>query len=287
MRVTFLGTGIMGEPMARNAAAAGIEVAAWNRSIERAEPLREHGVEVVGNPAEAIDDSDVVVTMLTDGAAVREVIEAPGVLDAMRGRVWAQMSTIGIAATEDMVRRAAEAEVAYVDAPVSGTRQPAEAGELIVLAAGPPEAKERCGELFDAVGSKTHWLADEPGPATRMKLALNTWVVGLVEALAETLALAERLELDPAQLLEVIRGGPMDSGYAQTKGKAMIEREFEPPSFPLRLAAKDAALALEAAEQAGLSPPALRAVREQFDRAVAEGYGEGDLAATFAELLER
>jgi 3-hydroxyisobutyrate dehydrogenase len=287
MRVTFLGTGIMGLPMARNAADAGIEARAWNRSPEKAEPLREHGVEVLADPVEAIDNADVVVTMLTDAGAVRAVVETSGVLDALRGRVWAQMSTIGIAATEEMVRRATEAEVGYVDAPVLGTRQPAEAGELTVLAAGPPEAKERCGELFDAVGSRTHWLADEAGPATRMKLALNTWVVELVEALAETLALAERLEVDPAQLLEVIRGGPMDSGYAQTKGKAMIERRFEPPSFPLRLAAKDAALALEAAEQAGFSPPMLQAVREQFERAVAAGYGDGDLAATFAALVER
>jgi 3-hydroxyisobutyrate dehydrogenase len=286
MRETFLGTGIMGLPMARNAAGGGIEVRAWNRTPEKAEPLRQNGVEVLADPVEAIDDADVVVTMLTDAGAVRAVVETSGVLDALRGRIWAQMSTIGIAATEEMVRRAA-AEVAYVDAPVLGTRQPAEAGELTILAAGPPEAKERCGELFDAVGSRTHWLADEPGPATRMKLALNTWVVELVEALAETLALAERLEVDPAQLLEVIRGGAMDSGYAQTKGKAMIERSFEPPSFPLRLAAKDAALALEAAEQAGLSPPMLAAVREQFERAVAAGYGDGDLAATFAALVER
>jgi 3-hydroxyisobutyrate dehydrogenase len=287
MRVTFLGTGIMGLPMARNAAAAGIEVRAWNRSPEKAEPLRDHGVEVLADPVDAIADADVVVTMVTDAGAVRAVIEGPGVLDAMRGRIWAQMSTIGIAATEEMVRRAAEAELAYVDAPVLGTRQPAEAGELTVLAAGPPEAKERCGELFDAVGSKTHWLGDEPGAGTRMKLALNTWVIGQVEALAETLALAERLGVDPARLLEVIKGGGTDSGYAQIKGRAMIERQFEPPSFPLRLAAKDAALALEAAEQAGLSPPMLAAVREQFERAVAAGYGEGDLAATFAALVER
>jgi 3-hydroxyisobutyrate dehydrogenase len=286
MRVTFLGAGIMGLPMARNAAEGGIEVRAWNRTPEKAEPLREHGVDVLADPVEAIADADVVVTMLTDAGAVRAVVETSGVLDALRGRIWAQMSTIGIAAIEEMVRRAA-ADVAYVDAPVLGTRQPAEAGELTVLAAGAPEAKERCGELFDAVGSRTHWLADEPGPATRMKLALNTWVVELVEALAETLALAERLEVDPAQLLEVIRGGPMDSGYAQTKGRAMIERRFEPPSFPLRLAAKDAALALEAAEQAGLSPPMLAAVREQFERAVAAGYGDGDLAATFATLVKR
>ena len=139
MRVTFLGTGIMGLPMARNAAAGGIEVRAWNRSPEKAEPLREHGVEVLADPVEAIDDADVVVTMLTDAGAVLAVVETSGVLDALRGRIWAQMSTIGIAATEEMVRRAA-AEVAYVDAPVLGTRQPAEAGELTVLAAGPPEA---------------------------------------------------------------------------------------------------------------------------------------------------
>ena len=283
MRVTFLGTGIMGAPMARNAAAAGMDVAAWNRSRERAEPLREDGVEIAGDPAAAIDGSDLVVTMLSDGDAVRGVVETEGVLEALRGRIWAQMSTIGIAAHDALRGLAAGEGIAYVDAPVLGTRQPAEAGELIILAAGAPETKERCGELFDAVGKKTVWLADEPGAASRMKVVLNTWIVGLVEALAESLALAERLGLEPAQMLEIIEGGPMDSAYAQMKGKMMVERSFE-ASFPLRLAAKDARLALEAAEAEGLELPMLEGARTAMEAAVTAGHGEKDLSATVSGL---
>jgi 3-hydroxyisobutyrate dehydrogenase len=285
MRVTFLGTGIMGAPMARNAAAAGMEVAAWNRSAEKADPLREEGIEVAESAAAAVDGSDIVVTMLSDGEAVRAVAEADGVLEAMRGRIWAQMSTIGIEANEALAATAASEGIAYVDAPVLGTRQPAEAGELIVLAAGPPEAKERCGELFDAVGKKTFWLGDEPGPASRMKVVLNTWIVGLVEALAESLALAERVGLEPAQMLEIIEGGPMDSAYAQMKGKMMVERSFE-TSFPLRLAAKDARLALEAAEAEGLELPLLEGARAAMERAVEAGHGEKDLSATVSGLRQ-
>jgi 3-hydroxyisobutyrate dehydrogenase len=273
----------MGAPMARNAAAAGIDVAAWNRSPEKAEPLRQDGVEVTDDPVAAIDDSDVVVTMLSDGDAVRGVVETDGVVEALGGRIWAQMSTIGIAANDAMRGLASAEGIAYVDAPVLGTRQPAEAGELIVLAAGPPETKERCGELFDAVGKKTVWLGDEPGAATRMKVVLNTWIVGLVEALAESLALAERLGLEPAQMLEIIEGGPMDSVYAQTKGKMMVDRSFE-ASFPLRLAAKDARLALDAAEAEGLELPLLAGASAAMDTALEAGHGDDDLSATVSGL---
>jgi 3-hydroxyisobutyrate dehydrogenase len=112
-----------------------------------------------------------------------------------------------------------------------------------------------------------------------MKLALNTWVVTLTEGIAETIALAEGLGLDPARIFEILDGGPMLPGYAKLKGTAMIERNFE-PSFPLALAAKDAGLADEAARAAGLDLPLPRAIRDQMARAVADGHGEEDMAAT-------
>ncbi len=275
MIVAVLGTGVMGAPMARNIAAAGHEVRAWNRSRERAEPLAEDGIEVADSAAAAVRDADIVVTMLADGAAVEAVVadlEFPG------GAVWAQMSTVGIEATDRLVARAAEAGVPIVDAPVLGTKAPAEQGKLTVIAAGPPEARERCTPVFEAVAARTVVLGDEPGAATRMKLVLNAWLLALIEGLSESVALAEGLGLDPATFLEIIDGGPLGPPYAKMKGTMMIERSYE-PSFSLALAAKDARLALEAADAAGLELPALRAILGQLDKAVEQGHGDEDMAA--------
>jgi 3-hydroxyisobutyrate dehydrogenase len=275
MRVAILGTGIMGAPMARNLAAAGLEVRAWNRSRERAEPLAEHGVDVAGTADDAVRHADVVVTMLSDGSAVEAVA---GDLAVPDGAVWAQMSTVGIEATERLVARAADAGVPIVDAPVLGTKAPAEQGQLMVIAAGPAEARERCGPVFEAVGARTVELGDEPGAATRMKLVLNAWLLALIEGLGESVALAEGLGVDPAAFLEIIDGGPLGPPYAKMKGTMMIERSYE-PSFSLALAAKDAGLALAAAEAAGLELPALRAIRSQLEKAVDQGHGDDDMAA--------
>ncbi len=275
MIVAVLGTGIMGAPMARNLAAAGHEVRAWNRSRERAEPLAADGVEVADSAEAAVRDVDVVVTMLSDGAAVEAVaadLEFPG------GAVWAQMSTVGIEATERLVAFAAEAGVPIVDAPVLGTKAPAEQGKLTVIAAGPAEARERCAPVFDAVGARTVVLGDEPGASTRMKLVLNAWLLALIEGLAESVALAEGLGVDPAAFLDIIDGGPLGPPYAKMKGTMMIERSYE-PSFSLALAAKDARLALGAAESAGLELPALRAILGQLEKAVEQGHGDEDMAA--------
>jgi 3-hydroxyisobutyrate dehydrogenase len=275
MRLAVLGTGTMGAPMARNLAVAGHEVRAWNRSRERAEPLAADGVQVAGSPDEAAAGAEIVVTMLSDGDAVEAVAAELAFPD---GAVWAQMSTVGIEATERLLARAADAGVLLVDAPVLGTKAPAEQGKLIVIASGDAGARERCAPVFDAVGARTVALGDEPGASTRMKLVLNAWLVSLVEGLAESIALAEGLGVDPAGFLEIIDGGPLGPAYAKMKGTMMIERSYE-PSFSLALAAKDARLALDAAEASGLELPALRAIRAQLEKAVEQGHGDADMAA--------
>jgi 3-hydroxyisobutyrate dehydrogenase len=283
--VAILGTGIMGAPMARNLAQAGMSVRTWNRTREKAEPLAEHGVEVADSPAEAVRGADVVVTTLTDAAAVESVMTDGGALDAMgNDATWSQTSTVGLVDTDRLSQLAAQRGVAYVDAPVLGTRQPAEEGALVVLAAGSPEALERCRPVFDAIGSKTIELG-ELGEATRLKLVINTWVIGMVENLAETIALARGLDLDPRWFLEAIEGGALDAGYAHLKAGLMIEETFEPPAFPLRLAAKDARLVLDAAEAAGLDLPLVRAVHTQFERAADTGHDDEDMAAVYRVLV--
>jgi 3-hydroxyisobutyrate dehydrogenase len=276
--VAFLGTGTMGRPMAANAASAGLSVRAWNRSRERAEPLAERGVTVAATPAEAVTGAAIVVTILPDADAVLDVIgQALDAIDS--GTVWAQMSTIGIAGIERCGAIASERGIDLVDAPVLGTKQPAEAGQLTVLAAGPEQAVDRCAKLFEAVGQRTVRLG-EAGEATRLKLVSNSWIVSIVESLAETIALAEGLGLDPSRFFETIAGGPLDMPYAQAKGQAMLKREF-PASFKLSLALKDARLAREAAAQAGLELPLIEAVERHFERAVELGHGDEDLAAAY------
>jgi 3-hydroxyisobutyrate dehydrogenase len=280
--VAVLGTGTMGAPMAENVAAAGLAVRAWNRSSEKAEAVK--GAEAFGTPREAADGADLVVTMLADGDAVEDTMTgAEGALAGMSGAVWLQMSTVGIAATERLAGLARERDIAFVDAPVVGTKQPAEQGKLTVLASGPPDAREQARPVFDAVAAKVVELGDA-GEGTKLKLVVNSWLVTIVEGLAETLAFADAIGTDPRTFLETIDGGPLGPAYAQLKGKAMIAREF-PPAFTLALARKDAGLVLEAAERAGFDAALAETVARKMDEAIGQGHGDEDMAATFYASL--
>lgn len=279
MTVAVIGTGIMGLPVARNLARAGFSVRAWNRTMERALPLREWGIQVHSTAVEAAGTADIIVTLLADADAVvsvmEEVVTAGGLSS---GCTWAQMGTIGIEGTDRCAKLAAGAGLDFVDAPVLGTKGPAEAGQLSILASGTDEAIDRCARVFEAIGSKTLRLGDA-GAGTLLKLVTNAWVVTLVEGVAEAIALAEALGVDPRDFLDLIAGGPLDAGYAQAKGAAMIAGEF-PTSFPLRLARKDAALAAHAAETLGLNTPMYALIAGQMQEAVDRGYGDLDMAAT-------
>lgn len=273
--VAVLGTGTMGAPIAGNLAKAGFEVRVWNRTPERGRALEDGQIRAAERVPDAIQGSDFVITMLADGAAVEAAVG--DALDSFGEAFWLQMSTVGVVATERLAASAQSHGITFVDAPVLGTRQPAEQGELTVLASGPESARERCRPLFDVVGSRTFWLGPA-GAGTRMKLVTNAWLVGLVAALAESIALAEGMELDPSVFLQIIDGAPIGAPYAQLKGEAMINREFT-PSFALRLARKDVGLVLEAAERAGIDPVITRAVARQFDDAIEMGHGDEDIAA--------
>jgi 3-hydroxyisobutyrate dehydrogenase len=280
-KVAVLGAGgTMGLPMARHIAEAGMEVRAWNRTPEKAEPLADDGIAITDTAAAATSGVDIIVTILSDADAVASAMdgEGGGLAGARAGAIWLQMSTIGIEGTERCATLADEHDLALVDAPVVGTKQPAQEGKLTVLASGPDDALERCEPIFDAIGQKTVRLG-ETGTGTRMKLVINSWLLSLVEGLAETIAFAEGVDIDPGQFLETISGGPVDNPYAQMKGRMMIERSFE-PAFKLELAAKDARLVLEAMERHDLDLPMLEAIRAQLEEAAQE-HGEKDMAAAY------
>ena len=277
--VAVLGTGIMGAAMARNLLAAGMEVRVWNRTREKAEPLAEEGARVADSPSEAAEGAEFLVTMLSDADAVEGAV-GDGTLAALaEDGVWVQTSTVGIEGNERLSEIAGSNGVAYVDAPVLGTKQPAEQGQLVVLASGPDEVRERCEPLFEAIGGKTLWLG-EAGAGSRLKLVVNNWIVGLLGVLAETVAFARSVGVAPARFLEVIEGGPLGLPYAQIKGKMMIEEDF-PTSFSMDLARKDTGLVLEAAEAEGLRLAIAEAVAARFDEAIGAGHGEEDMAAVY------
>jgi 3-hydroxyisobutyrate dehydrogenase len=276
--VALLGTGTMGAGMGRNIARAGLAVRAWNRNPDRAEPLASDGVTVCRSAAEAVHGADVVVTVLWDADSVVSVLSH--LKDALTPRaVLLQCTTVGVEGCERVDAVAEQLGLVHVDAPVLGTKGPAEQGALVVLASGPAPARPRVEPVLDAVGSRTMWVG-EAGAGSRLKLAANAFVISLVAAIAQSLALARALGLDPQLFLEAVGGGAMDAPYVQLKGKAMLAGDFS-PSFGLDGALKDADLIAAAARSAGVPTELVDVLRGEL-RAVADaGHGGEDLAALY------
>ncbi len=278
VRVAVLGTGIMGSAMARNLVSAGLGTTVWDRSPAATAPLSAAGALVAASPVEAVGDAGVLITMLPTAEVVNSVMFAGGVVEALaEGAVWAQMGTIGVTETTGIASQVAQlrSDVMFVDAPVSGSKGPAEAGQLLILASGPPAAAALAGPVFSAIGRKTVWLG-EAGQGSRMKLAVNAYMSVLIEGVAEALELAARLGIDDAKLAEAIEGGPLDAPIADAKLHKMERGDFA-PEFPLEWALKDVDLAIGAAGDDGL--PLLAALSRQWHAAVDAGYGRDDVSA--------
>ncbi|MFD9787076.1 NAD(P)-dependent oxidoreductase [[Kitasatospora] papulosa] len=277
--VAVLGTGIMGSGMARSLLRERLPVRVWNRTRSRAKPLAADGATVTDTADEAVRGADVVLTALNDGPSVAETLTAAA--SGLRpGQVWLQSSTVGLDATTDLAHRAAGHGLVYLDAPVSGTKQPAEQGALTVFVSGPSGARATVQPVLEAIGQRTVWVGEEPGAATRLKLVANTWVVNLVNSVAECLNLAEGLGLDPRLFLDAMKGGPLDTPYLQGKSAAVLSGDLS-PSFALSTALKDTRLILDAAEAAGVTLDLVAASAERFARAEAAGHGGQDMIATY------
>ena len=280
--VAVLGTGIMGAAMARNLVKAGLAVTVWNRTAARALPLAHEGAIVGESPAQAVAEADVVLTMLFDGAAVSDVMTEA--LPAMKpGSVWMLSTTSSLDEIAAFARLADSRGIDFVDAPVLGTRAPAEAGQLTVLAAAKPHTRATLQHICDAVGSRTVWTGEDPAAAsaTRLKLVANSWVVALTNATGETMSLAQALGVDPQAFFDVIDGGPLDNGYLRAKAQLILDDALEPPSFAVDTAAKDARLIFAAGCAHGAELDGIEAAIRRYDRVIARGYGGEDMAAAY------
>ncbi|WP_328722682.1 NAD(P)-dependent oxidoreductase [Streptomyces sp. NBC_00247] len=287
LTVSVLGTGIMGAAMARNLARAGHSVQVWNRTRAKAEPLAEDGARIADTPAKAVEGADVILTMLHDGPAVEEVVRQAA--PALRpGTAWVQSTTVGVDAVEALAALAGEHGLVFFDAPVLGTRQPAESGQLLILAAGPAESRAAVAPVLDAVGARTVWTGENgaDGGATRLKLVANSWVIAATTATGETLALAKGLGVNPQDFFDAIAGGPLDMGYLRAKSALVLDGGLDPASFAVTTAEKDARLIVEAGQRYGVRLDVAAASADRFARAAAQGHGHEDMAAAYFASFE-
>ncbi|MGQ4273190.1 NAD(P)-dependent oxidoreductase [Terrihabitans sp. B22-R8] len=283
LKLSFLGTGLMGAPMARRLLAGGFSLTVWNRTLEKAQPLAEQGAIIAANPADAVRDADIVITMLDSGAVVTDVLFAQGVAEALkRGAVIADMSSIPPAIAREHHARLAGQSVHHLDAPVSGGTVGAEAGTLAIMVGGEADIFERVRPAFAPMGRALH--VGPTGSGQLAKLA-NQAIVGItIGAVAEALLLAERGGADPAAVREAIRGGFAESRVLEVHGRRMVENDFT-PGARVTTQIKDMQTIVAEGEALGLDLPLSRDVLVRYED-LRDRLGGGDLdhAALFLQL---
>jgi 3-hydroxyisobutyrate dehydrogenase len=272
-RVAVIGTGTMGSAMARRLLVSGVDLSAWSRHPATTMPLVELGATAYEHAVDAVKDADVVITMLPTAEATADMMFGQNVLLAMSPRaIWVQMATIGVQATERLITEALARRpgVTFVDAPVSGSREPAENGQLLILASGPQQVAHRLECVFSVLGRATLWLGPA-GAGSRMKLVLNTWLAFQTEGAAEASALAEQLGVPNSALFDALRDNPLASPYALAKLSRMVEQDYH-ADFALDWALKD--LDLVAAEVGESIAPVAGAIADRW-RGLVDGGSSG------------
>lgn len=276
MKVTILGTGRMGSAMALRLIDTGQEVTVWNRERQRVVPLADAGATVADGIVAAVDDAAVIITMVTDGPAVRSV--AAEMLPAMRsGAVWLQASTVGAEWADRLRELADERGRAILDAPVSGSTGPARNGTLTWLVAGPQDAIDAARPVLDALGQHV-FLVGARQEASRLKLIVNAWMTAATVAMADALRASDELGVPRDTLLEVLSGGPLGMPYALQKAQLMTAHDYT-PGFPIELALKDIRLMEQTEMQ---TPPLVRELDRRLTNAADAGHALDDLAAVAA-----
>lgn len=289
MKVGFIGLGNMGLAMAKNLRAAGHELAVYNRTREKAEPLRQQGARVTDSPADAARGAEVVFTMLADDAAVEDVVFGPsGLLAGLgQGALHVSSSTISVALSERLAGAHAKAGQRYVSAPVFGRPEAAEAKQLWVLAAGAAEDVARCRPLLEALGRGLSVLGERASAANVVKLSGNFLIASMMEALGESFALTRKSGVEPKVFLEVFQSVFARSPIFERYAMLIAQEQYEPAGFKLRLGLKDMRLVQEAAGAAEVPMPLASLLRDHLLGGVARGMGDMDWSALGALAAER
>jgi len=262
--------------MARSMLRAGHDVRVWNRTAARAQPLADDGATVAGTAAGAVEGAEVVLVMLWDTPAVLDVLAAAA--GSAPDAVWLQASTIGPGGMAEVA--AARADLRLVDAPVLGTKEPAEQGKLVALLSGAPADVATAQPAIDGYSARSVHAGERLGAASALKLVCNAWVATMNAAVGQSIALAEGLGLDPALFLDAMRGGASDAPYLHMKAELVGKGEF-PPSFALDGALKDVELIRATARGVSVADDVLAGLVAVYGRAVEAGHGEEDMSAVY------
>lgn len=281
MRIGFVGTGLMGSRMAANLLTSEDELQVYNRTRSKTEGLAKLGAVVRDSPAEVAEEAEVLFSMLTGPEAVEAAALGPkGFLSALsKGSVWVDCSTVNPSFSGRMAAEAAERDVDFVDAPVAGTVEPAEKGELLILAGGKSGTVRRVQPLLDRMGRKTLHMGGN-GMGAAMKMVVNTLLAQSMVAFSEATKLGEALGLERGTLLEALIGGPVTAPYLAGKRENFESGKYE-AAFPLKHMTKDVHLALISSYEAGVALPSTAVAKELFATAREEGRGDEDFSALF------
>jgi 3-hydroxyisobutyrate dehydrogenase-like beta-hydroxyacid dehydrogenase len=286
-KIGFIGTGIMGRPMAENLVRAGVSLTVYNRTMEKAAPLADAGARVAETPKAAAAGADTAILMLTGPEAVDAVLEgSDGVMAAdPPAATVVNMSTVPPAYARRLAGRLEKRGGSFVDAPVLGTKKPAEDGALVILAGGESEAVDRLEPLFSVLGKKTVFCGGA-GMGSAMKMTANFLLAVMMAGFGEALTFGERNGLSAEAVMEVVQAGPLASGLFEMKGAAILKGEY-PPQFPYRHMVKDLRFVLKTADEVGACALSGAAAFELFRLGLGRGLGELDFSAVkrAAELL--
>ncbi|KAL4421900.1 hypothetical protein ABPG77_005184 [Micractinium sp. CCAP 211/92] len=286
-KIGFLGIGIMGFAMASNLLKAGYEVTVWNRSPGKADGLVAAGAKVAATPAEVVAACDITLAMLSDPEACLEVATDPnGVASAIgAGKGYVDVSTVD-AQTAQAVATAVRARgAAYLEAPVSGSKGPAEQGQLIFLTAGDRQLFDAASPLLDVMGKASFFLG-EVGAGANMKLVVNMIMGSMMASYAEGLSLAKECGLKQSDLIEVVKLGAIAAPMFALKGPPMTEGQY-PPAFPLKHQQKDMRLALALGDATAQPLPLAAAANELYKKARSAGYSDADFSAVMEAVARR
>lgn len=279
--VAVLGLGAMGHAFAANLLKKGFTVYGWNRTPGRGDDLVSEGLVQRETAAQAVSDAQVIIAMLTDGDATLAAIRAIAP-SCPQNATFCQMGTIGIQETADAIAllETLRPDMLYLDAPVSGTKAPAENAQILVMASGDQQRAGAAQQIFDAISRGTQWYGDA-GNSQKMKLVINAWLISMMQGVAESMQLAKQFGFTPGQLWETLDGGPLAAPYV--KGKLeMIRKEDYTPQMQLQHALKDARLALANAPQGTM--PMMSEIVDMWSQASQGGLAEQDLAAVYTWL---
>lgn len=283
MKVAFLGTGLMGLPMAQRLLAANIELIAYNRSLEKLAPLQAVGVEIAKHPHEAISACECVILMLTNAAAIRNILLSEPSRANLAGRTVIQMGTITPTESKAIKDQVIAADGDYLEAPVLGSIPEAQSGKLIVMVGGTPEQFAQWSKLLQHFGSEP-LLIGSVGSAAAVKLALNQLIASLSTAFALSLSFVQRQGIEVELFMQILRNSALYAPTFDKKLQRMRDRDYSKPNFPTKHLLKDTDLFITEAKSTNLNVSSIEGVRNILEVAVNRGLAEADYSALFSAV---